>query len=100
MSGGFDVGDAVDVVAGGALVGKGITNYTAAELRRIKGLHSGDAREVVPRAYEEAVHRDYFVLVELAPMRRTTAILYAWPPWRRRLRASPSLARWRAARRA
>ena len=43
-------------------VGKGISNYSAAELRRVKGLKSADVREVLPRASEEAVHRDYFVL--------------------------------------
>jgi glutamate 5-kinase len=28
----------------------------------VKGLKSADVREVLPRASEEAVHRDYFVL--------------------------------------
>jgi glutamate 5-kinase len=46
----------------GGDVGKGITNYSADELRRVKGMKSGDVREVLPRATEEAVHRDYFVL--------------------------------------
>ena len=62
VRGGFDAGDAVEVRAGGALVGKGISNYSAAELRRVKGLKSADVRAVLPRATEEAVHRDYFVL--------------------------------------
>ena len=44
-------------------VGKGISNYSAAELRRVMGMKSGEVREVLPRATEEAVHRDYFVLV-------------------------------------
>ena len=48
--------------AGIAAVGKGITNYSAAELRRVRGLKSADVRELLPRASEEAVHRDYFVL--------------------------------------
>ena len=47
---------------GGAPIGKGISNYSAAELRRVKGLKSEAVREVLPRASEEAVHRDYFVL--------------------------------------
>jgi len=47
---------------GGVLIGKGICNYSATELRRIRGLKSADVREVLPRATEEAVHRDYFVL--------------------------------------
>jgi glutamate 5-kinase len=60
--GGFDAGDAVEVVDGGGTIGKGICNYSAAELRRVKGLKSAQVREVIPRATEEAVHRDYFVL--------------------------------------
>jgi glutamate 5-kinase len=43
-------------------VGKGISNYSSKELRRVKGLKSDAVREVLPRASEEAVHRDYFVL--------------------------------------
>ena len=45
-----------------ASIGKGISNYSAAELRRVKGLKCAEVREVLPRATEEAVHRDYFVL--------------------------------------
>ena len=63
VRGGFDAGDAVHVTEGAAVVGKGITNYSAPELRRVKGLKSAAVREVLPRATEEAVHRDYFVLV-------------------------------------
>jgi glutamate 5-kinase len=62
VRGSFDAGDAVDVVDGGGEIGKGICNYSAAELRRIKGLKSSQVRELIPRATEEAVHRDYFVL--------------------------------------
>ncbi len=60
--GSFDAGDAVEVAADGETVGKGITNYSAAELRRARGLKSAEVRELLPRASEEAVHRDYFVL--------------------------------------
>ncbi len=62
VSGRFDAGDAVDVVHAGEPVGKGISNYGAAELRRVAGLKSAQARELLPRASEEAIHRDYFVL--------------------------------------
>jgi glutamate 5-kinase len=58
----FDAGDAVEVVHDGEHVGKGISNYSAAELRRVRGLKSPAVRELLPRASEEAVHRDYFVL--------------------------------------
>ena len=43
-------------------IGKGISNLSAEELRRVKGMKSAEVREVLPRASEEAVHRDYFVL--------------------------------------
>jgi glutamate 5-kinase len=60
--GAFDAGDAVEVAHDGETVGKGICNYSAPELRKVLGLKSADVRGVLPRASEEAVHRDYFVL--------------------------------------
>ena len=62
VRGSFEQGDAVDVVEGERLIGKGICNYSAVDLRRVAGRHSAAVREVLPRATEEAVHRDYFVL--------------------------------------
>lgn len=63
VRGSFDAGDAVDVTDGAIKIGKGICNYTAAELRQVQGRKSDAVREVLPRATEEAIHRDYFVLV-------------------------------------
>jgi glutamate 5-kinase len=65
VEGDFHAGDAVEVVAsedGLRPIGKGIVNYSAAEMRRIKGMKTDEVRSVLPRATEEAVHRDYFVL--------------------------------------
>jgi glutamate 5-kinase len=62
VEGEFEAGDAVEVTADGRTIGKGIVNYSAGELRRIKGLRSDKVRELLPHASEEAVHRDYFVL--------------------------------------
>ena len=62
VSGEFDAGDAVEIAHDGDLVGKGICNYSAGELRRVRGLKSADVRQRLPRATDEAVHRDYFVL--------------------------------------
>jgi glutamate 5-kinase len=62
VRGDFDAGDAVHVSEGAMVVGKGITNYSSGELRKVMGLKSDGVREVLPRATEEAVHRDYFVL--------------------------------------
>jgi glutamate 5-kinase len=62
VDGNFDAGDAVEVARDGEEIGKGICNYSSSELRRVLGLKSGAVRELIPRASEEAVHRDYFVL--------------------------------------
>ena len=62
VEGEFAAGDAVEVVCDGEVVGKGIVNYSAAELGRIRGLKSAQVLEQMPNASEEAVHRDYFVL--------------------------------------
>jgi glutamate 5-kinase len=62
VEGEFDAGDAVDVTSDGQTIGKGIVNYSAEELRRIKGMRTDKVRELLPHASEEAVHRDYFVL--------------------------------------
>ncbi len=62
VEGEFQAGDAVEVRCDGRPVGKGIVAYSAGELRRIKGLKTDAVRELLPRATEEAVHRDYFVL--------------------------------------
>src|SRR5207248_3105543 len=65
--GDFDAGDAVDIAeknssdGGGRTLAKGICNYSAAELRQVKGMKSAAVREILPRASEEAVHRDYLV---------------------------------------
>ncbi len=62
VEGSFEAGDAVEVISDGSVIGKGIVNYSADELGRIKGMRSEQVRELMPHASEEAVHRDYFVL--------------------------------------
>ena len=62
VEGEFTAGDAVEVVCDGEVVGKGIVNYSAGELARIKGMRSQEVLERIPNASEEAVHRDHFVL--------------------------------------
>jgi glutamate 5-kinase len=62
VEGEFAAGDSVEVVIDGEVVGKGIVNYSASELVRIKGMKTDAVRELMPHASEEAVHRDYFVL--------------------------------------
>jgi glutamate 5-kinase len=62
VTGSFEAGDAVEIAHGELPVGKGTSNYSAAELRQVRGLQSPRVREMLPRASEEAIHRDYFVL--------------------------------------
>jgi glutamate 5-kinase len=65
----FDAGDAVEIAerdsgdgGGGRPLGKGICNYSAQELRQVIGMKSAAVREILPRATDEAVHRDYLVI--------------------------------------
>jgi glutamate 5-kinase len=66
--GSFDAGDAVEIAerasvgVSGPVLAKGICNYSADELRRVMGLKSKAVQEILPRATEEAVHRDYMVI--------------------------------------
>lgn len=66
VEGDFAAGEAVEVVHQDGdsrrVVGKGMTNYTAEELRRIKGLKSHQVTKLLPHVEEEVIHRDYFVL--------------------------------------
>jgi glutamate 5-kinase len=63
LDGSFDVGDAVEVVADGEVIGKGIVDYSAQELVQVTGLKSSQVRELLPHAADEVIHRDRFVLV-------------------------------------
>ena len=62
VRGSFGAGDAVQVAHGAIVIGKGICNYGADELVKVMGMKSAAVREVLPRATDEAIHRDYFVL--------------------------------------
>jgi len=63
VDGNFDAGDAVEVAANGALIGKGIADYSAKELSQVIGMKSAEVRELLPHAADEVIHRDRFVLV-------------------------------------
>ncbi len=78
VRGDFDAGDAVEIAqaagvqaagrvggeapAAGSVLAKGLCNYSAQELHRVKGLKSEAVRELLPHATDEAVHRDQLVL--------------------------------------
>ncbi len=63
VEGEFVAGDAVEVSAGGSVLGKGIIDYSAAELAPVIGLRSSEVRALLPEAADEVIHRDRFVLV-------------------------------------
>jgi glutamate 5-kinase len=63
VEGSFEPGDAIDVASDGETIGKGISDYSARELRRVIGMKSDQVRELLPHAADEVVHRDRFVLL-------------------------------------
>lgn len=65
VEGEFFAGEAVDIAqreGGGRHIGKGRSNYSSEELRRIKGMQSQQVVKLLPHGEEEVIHRDYFVL--------------------------------------
>ncbi|QDY68947.1 glutamate 5-kinase [Qingshengfaniella alkalisoli] len=64
ISGDFDRGDPVDIIdMQGVALGKGLTRYTSAEARIIKGCHTGDIEKLLGYAGRAAlIHRDDMVL--------------------------------------
>ncbi len=68
VNGMFDAGDAVNISerdgsssAGSRPLAKGICSYSSSELASVMGMKSEQVRSVLPRASDEAVHRDYLV---------------------------------------
>jgi glutamate 5-kinase len=69
VQGKFDAGDAVEIAVRDSsqpselgLIAKGVCNYSAQELRQVKGKKTEAVREILPHATDEAVHRDYLVV--------------------------------------
>ena len=62
VEGGFEPGDAVEIRDGEGVIGKGISTFAAGDLRKVMGRKTEEVRAVLPRAADEAVHRDYLVL--------------------------------------
>jgi glutamate 5-kinase len=63
VEGEFEAGDAIDVSTDGETIGKGISDYSSRELRRVIGMQSAQVRELLPHAADEVIHRDRFVLL-------------------------------------
>ncbi|MEI6447578.1 MAG: glutamate 5-kinase [Actinomycetes bacterium] len=62
VEGEFQAGDSVEVAHEGRVIGKGLVSCSSEEIDRVKGMNSSEIRDVMPRAADEAVHRDRFVL--------------------------------------
>jgi len=65
VSGEFKSGDTVSIVTFASReIGRGLTNYSSAELRKIKGLKTAEIKGVLGyKDYDEAIHRDNLVLL-------------------------------------
>ena len=64
VEGAFEAGDVVAIVSpGGGEIAQGLTNYSSADLAKIKGLKSSQFAKVLgDRPYDEVVHADNLVL--------------------------------------
>lgn len=62
----FEKGEVISIQdAQGVEIARGLSNYSAAELQKIKGLHSPSISAVLGHCpYDEAVHRDNLTLVD------------------------------------
>jgi glutamate 5-kinase len=67
VEGSFGPGDAVDIVsADGESIGKGLSNFSAAEILQIRGLQTRAVQELMPDAPEEAIGRDSLIVLTSA----------------------------------
>lgn len=67
VEGDFESGALVSIRDSGGEYARGLSNYSAAELRRIAGLHSSEITKVLGRAdFQEAIHRDNLSLTQPA----------------------------------
>ncbi|HEY1265662.1 MAG TPA: glutamate 5-kinase [Candidatus Binatia bacterium] len=66
VHGSFGVGECVRCLDGGGReFARGLVNYSAQELERIKGLHTSKIEKILGyKAYDEIIHRDDLVLLE------------------------------------
>jgi glutamate 5-kinase len=66
LEGSFDKGDVVDLCGPeGTQIARGLTNYSALQMQKIKGCRSNQFAELLGhQPYEEVVHRDNLALLE------------------------------------
>jgi glutamate 5-kinase len=64
VDGEFEFGDAVAIRCNDELLGQGLSNYRAADLRRIAGKRSEDIEAILGfKDFDEAIHRDQLALL-------------------------------------
>jgi glutamate 5-kinase len=70
VSGKFEKGDIVSIVApDGREIARGLINYSAADVRQIRGCRSPRIAEILgKRPYEEVVHRDNMAITSAQPV--------------------------------
>ena len=70
VSGKFEKGDVVSIIApDGREIARGLTNYSATEVRQIRGCRSPRIAEILgQRPYEEVVHRDNMAITSAQPV--------------------------------
>ena len=66
VEGAFEAGDVVAIVStGGGEIAQGLSNYSSADIAKIKGLKSSEFEKVLgDRPYDEVVHADNLVLTD------------------------------------
>jgi len=64
VTGSFEAGDTVRVVnCAGREIGRGIVNYSAADIAKIAGMHTGQIADIIGhKPYDEIIHRDNMVI--------------------------------------
>jgi glutamate 5-kinase len=63
VQGDFDFGDAIAICCAENILGQGLSNYRASELRRIAGKRSDDIEALLGyKDFDEAIHRDQLAL--------------------------------------
>jgi glutamate 5-kinase len=64
VDGAFGPGDAVEIVnVEGVLIGKGLSNFSAAEIARVRGLQTREVQALMPDAPDEAIGRDSLIVL-------------------------------------
>jgi glutamate 5-kinase len=63
VDGTFARGDVVAIQFGDVVIGRGLCNYSAEQVERIRGKHTQAVRELLAEsAYDEVIHRDNLVI--------------------------------------